>query len=325
MTGTYRALLKPQTMTSTATTANAACGNGGKAETGEKELKKRASCKMVKYCCHDCQRSHWPKHESDFKKRAAAELLNGELFKDPPKREECPICMLPLPLEPGQTNFQTCCGKLICCGCIHAQRKEDVKNGKYGKYIQGACPFCREPEPTTDEMIVMRLKNGMKKNIPGFFTCFARFYVEGDKGFPRDLVKGRALLLKAVELGCAKAYAKLAYSYIIDDNGEFDIKKARHYYELAAMGGDIPARYVLGCLDIQVGDLDRAYKHFEISAKAGLEDSLKPMLHGYKDGYITKDEYTEVFRSYQKKQEDMKSEMRDEYLVYKANRQLYWA
>lgn len=43
------------------------------------------------------------------------------LFKQPPPREDCPICFLPLPLQlTQQTKYFSCCGKVICVGCIVA-------------------------------------------------------------------------------------------------------------------------------------------------------------------------------------------------------------
>ena len=80
----------------------------------------------------------------------------------------------------------------------------------------------------------------------------------------------------------------------------------------------------LGCLHSEAGDYERACKHFVISARAGYELSLKGIKYGYEDGFITKDEYSEILRAYQKKQEDMKSKMRDECPLYKAYPELYW-
>jgi hypothetical protein len=82
-------------------------------------------------------------------KQRAAELRDEALFKDPPAKEECPICFLPIPihliscisLPPATissvpifdyadaheelTNFSMeqyyeCCGKRICRGCIES-------------------------------------------------------------------------------------------------------------------------------------------------------------------------------------------------------------
>lgn len=66
---------------------------------------------MVKYCNRECQIAHRKQHKKACKKRAA-ELYDEKLFADPPPPEECPICMLPLPLG-SQTTVNSCCGKTI--------------------------------------------------------------------------------------------------------------------------------------------------------------------------------------------------------------------
>ena len=83
------------------------CANCGK---GVGDLKFCDACKLVKYCNRDCQIAHRPQHKKACKKRAA-ELRDEALFKEPPPREECPICMLPLPLDAEKYSFKSCCGK----------------------------------------------------------------------------------------------------------------------------------------------------------------------------------------------------------------------
>jgi hypothetical protein len=82
-------------------TTNACCAECGKEEGGV-SLKTCKPCMQVKYCNADCQKNHWPKHKKQCKQRAA-ELRDEALFKDPPPKEECLICFLPMPIE------------LICC------------------------------------------------------------------------------------------------------------------------------------------------------------------------------------------------------------------
>jgi len=54
----------------------------------------------------------------------------------------------------------------------------------------------------------------------------------------------------------------------------------------------------------------RAMKHFMIAAKSGLDDSLKNVGHGYKQKWVTKDEYASTLRAHQRSRDEMKSEQR---------------
>ena len=92
---------------------------------------------------------------------------------------------------------------------------------------------------------------------------------------------------------------------------DVDKKKARHYYELAAMNGDMNARHNLGCMEGQAGNDHRAHKHFIIAAKAGYKKSLDYVKEGFVDGIVTKEEYANALRAYHSLQKLMKSDMRD--------------
>ena len=98
------------------------------------------------------------------------------------------------------------------------------------------------------------------------------------------------------------------------DNGEgveVDKKKAKHYYELATMNGNVNARHNLGCEEFDAGNEHRAYKHFILSAKAGFKDSLDAVKTGFMDHMVTKDEYAKTLRAYQQRHDEMKSKDRD--------------
>ena len=74
------------------------CADCGGVAGGGVSLKACKSCMSVKYCNADCQKNHWPKHKAACKQRAA-ELRDEALFKDPPAKEDCPICFLPMPFK----------------------------------------------------------------------------------------------------------------------------------------------------------------------------------------------------------------------------------
>ena len=176
---------------------NTSCANCGKGEEDSGDLKACTACKLVKYCNRDCQIAHRSQHKKACKKRAA-ELHDERLFKEPPLREECPICMLHSPLYEKNTGmiFRSCCGKRICSGCIYAMRETGGKN---------VCPFCKTPPARSPDDEVKRVKKLMEKGNAYAFNQLAGYYAQGIKGLPQDEAKANELLLKAAELCCAEA------------------------------------------------------------------------------------------------------------------------
>ena len=304
------------------TKAMIACANCGKGEAGDKKsLKICAACNIVKYCSRDCQLEHWSQHKAACKKRVH-ELHDEALFKDPPEAEECPICMLPLPIDLKLIWIKRCCCQRICQGCNEAQIIKDISSGKRGEDV-GLCPFCRAPSQTTRDEDIRLLKRHVEENkVDAIYNCALR-HLEGTKGFPKDITKAIDLLLKAAELGSANAYYDLGHLYDEGDEVNRDMKKARHYFELAAIGGCVSARRPLACFAAYVDDYERAYRHAMIGARFGDEECLKIVKIGVKNSFVTKDQYAEALQSYQRVHEDRKSETRDLAAMYYANPLLY--
>ena len=95
------------------------CANCGKGEEESHKLKNCTACKLTKYCNRECQIAHRPQHKKECRKRAK-ELYDEQLFKQPPLAEDCPICFQLLPTLITGYRYMSCCGKVICCGCIYA-------------------------------------------------------------------------------------------------------------------------------------------------------------------------------------------------------------
>jgi len=156
-----------------------------------------------------------------------------------------------------------------------------------------------------------RVKKLTDKGISTAFNHLAGYYSQGISGMPQDWAKANELYLKAGELGCAGAYYNLGNSYQFGNGVERDMKKAKHFFELAAINGNVFARNNLGCLEGAAGNNHRAYRHLFISARAGYPKSLDSVKQGYMHGLVTKDEYANTLRAYQKSQDETKSEARD--------------
>ena len=283
-------------ITMSATDQCAACGRGGDG------LKRCNGCKLVKYCNATCQKAHRSQHKNDCKKRAT-ELHDEALFREPPTTE-CPICFLPVPTLATQRKYQTCCGKLICIGCIH---------GVYTGDVRILCPFCRDPQPTSASDSFERMKKRAEQGDDAIaINQLGAHYHNGGGGLQRDDHKALGLFLRAGELGYAEAYHNVARVYYHGRGVERDAKKAKYYWELAAIGGNVDARHSLGVWEGKAGNMKRAVKHFMISAGAGHDDSLQKIRECFmRYGGATKDDFEKALRAHKEAKDEMKSDMRE--------------
>ena len=108
-------------------------------------------CQSVKYCNAACKKKHRSKHKKACERRVA-ELHDEVLFKQPPPKEDCPICMLRVPSLVTGSKYMVCCGKVICCGSIFAPVYDDKGNVVDNQ----KCAFCRTPHPKTEKEAVKR-------------------------------------------------------------------------------------------------------------------------------------------------------------------------
>lgn len=238
------------------------------------------------------------------------------LFAQPPHREDCPICMIPLPLQQTkQTKYFSCCGKVICLGCIvHSDLTQE------GRGMAEFCPFCRAPEvygKENDERIEKRLQS----NDPEAMVWSA--VMLSKTGKIQDGKKSIQLMKRAAELGLCTAHYNLGCSYSphsgdqpTNDYVERDSNKALFHLEKAAIAGHGGARYSLGVSSsTHKGDkFSPSYismKHFMIGARSGYNQCLERVKEGFIGGMITKAEFEETLRMHKESLDEIKSEQRD--------------
>eukprot|EP00956_Cyclotella_meneghiniana_P003667 scaffold4459_cov64-Cyclotella_meneghiniana.AAC.4 len=271
------------------------CAACGKADGSLKSCK---ACKLVKYCNVDCQVAHRSMHKKACQKKAR-ELFEQKLFAKPPAREDCPICMQMLPLEDRDSTYQTCCGKIICNGCMDC-------------LIRRRCPFCNTRDSHSREENHERLLERIEKyNDAGAMTYLAGSYYHGVDGYQVDRSKAYELYQRAGELGSANAHCSLGNLYRSGEGMKRDMKKAVNHLQIAAIMGNVGARYGLGRFEVENCNLHRAMKHFVIAAKCGCDYSLDIVKQGFKDGYVTKEDFEKTLRDYQASCDETKSEQRD--------------
>ena len=292
-------------MESTATSTCAACGKEGNSS----DMNICNKCKEVKYCNATCKKKHRTKYKKACERRVA-ELYDEKLFKEV-EPEECPICLLPMPIRRKNTTFEPCCGKRICNGCSYAMEMSEGKD---------LCAFCRTPKLCSDEEMINRTKKLIDNGNALAFYFMAGLHAQGLYGMPQDRRKANEFNLKAGELGCADGYHNLGIAYYGGRGVEVDKKKAKHYFELAAMNGNVNARHNLSYIEEDAGNNERACRHMLLAARAGHEKALEEVTDVYRNevGLVAKEEYASTLRAYHERRKEMKSDERDKASIYYA-------
>ncbi|KAK1746725.1 Sel1-like repeat family protein [Skeletonema marinoi] len=278
------------------------CAYCGVAEVDEIKLTECSDCDLVRYCSVKCQKEHKSQHQQECKKQVD-ELHDELLFKQPESSHigDCPICMIPLSIDQTKSGVWSCCSKVICKGCAHANilREEDKK-------LQHACPFCREPVPSTQEQCDKQMMKRVAANDP---VAMRRKGIQQHK--KGDYRSAFEYYTRAAELGDAAAQCNLASLYEFGKGVEKDGGKAVHYLEEAAIGGDPIARNRLGRIEGNIGNTERAVKHCIIAANLGDDGSIKMMMLMFRNGLVSKDDLASTLRAHQAAVDATKSPQRE--------------
>jgi tetratricopeptide (TPR) repeat protein len=284
------------------------CASCGIAAVDNVKLK-NCACGLVKYCSDACQKDHRSKHKKLCKKRLA-ENRDRDLFTQPDSSHwgECPVCCLPLPLDPRKSCMARCCCKMICRGCNYAHQMREIEQGRHPK-----CAYCREPVPETVEEGQKSVMKRVKKNDPAALCDVGiMHHNEGDYQAALEYFTKAADLGDAGSWGDAGAHFELSNMYYEGHGVEKDKKKELYHLEEAAMRGHAWARNNLGCFEWENGRFERAVKHWIIAANLGHQNSLKGLKDSFIRGLISKDDYATALRTYQAVVDEMKSLQREE-------------
>jgi len=278
------------------------CASCGIAEVDELKLKECTDCDLVRYCSDECLKEHSTYHKEACVKRAA-ELRDELLFKQPESTHlgDCPICMIPLPLDLKKLIMHSCCSKVICNGCSHANKMREAEAS-----LENKCLFCREPAPFTDEEVDKQRMKRIEMNDQAAMAFQGLVHL--NKG---DSSSAFEYYARAAELGEMEAHCKLAEMYRVGDGVEKDRGKYLHHLEEAAIGGHPTARYNIGCGEERNGDIKRAVKHWIIAATQGNDHSIKALMDLFKEGCVRKDDLAAALRAHQAAVDATKSVQRE--------------
>ena len=266
------------------------CASCGIAEIDDIKLMECDGCDLVKYCSDACRELHQPEHAGKCRKRAA-ELRDELLFKQPESTHmgDCPICAIPLPIDQERYITYECCSKVVCKGCVLANGFREKKAAKCL-----SCPFCRNTAfiPKSKKDLHKMLMKRVKANDPAALCEEAiQQYKKGHYS------RAFGYLSKSADLGHAEAHWRLADMYDKGKGVEKDEGKYIRHLEEASILGHPNARVLLGINEYGNNNLDRAVKHWIISATQGYDYAIKMLMDGFKEGYVEKEELAAALRA----------------------------
>jgi len=232
------------------------------------------------------------------------------LFQNPPPKEDCQICFLPMPhcasLWDVEKMYKPCCGKMLCTGCFAASWDEMCQGN-----MKRCCPFCMVPMHNSPEEQVDRYKKRMELGDSYAIFMLGDMHRQGVSGLPKDMNKAMEYYFRAAELGSSMAHYNIANEYYFGKVIEKDMEKAIYHVKLAAIGGHEVSRHNLGTAEANNGNMDRAIKHWIIAAKSGYNAALKSVQGAVRAGYVSRDEYMSILSECQSAYDSMRSEQRD--------------
>ena len=173
----------------------------------------------------------------DTSTETAAAATPIEASQPPPpstenQRDECVLCCYPLPIKENECLYKECCGELICCGCIVAQRRTLIIGTNVKKPIKGSkeeelefkkilsskqiivCPFCRAKKPKNSKEHLKRLWERIDEyKDPIAMLVMGGCYFHGNKGLSKNLKKAEELYQQAYDLGDRTAVYNLTLQH----------------------------------------------------------------------------------------------------------------
>ena len=151
-------------------------------------------------------------------------------------------------------------------------------------------------------------------NDTGAMYVLGTYYFHGQLGLHQDQEKAMTLHARAPDLGYSKAHFCIGVDY--DYGHEVDLKKAKFHYEAAAMAGHEVARFNLGNFEAQSGNMERAMKHWTMSASAGHYNAMQHVITCFGKGHNQKhrESINSTLAVYNNSCAEMRSEARDAFI-----------
>ena len=226
--------------------------------------------------------------------RLEAELQDVELFGPLPEREDCPICLLPMPTLDNKSCYKPCCGKILCNACANSSWAMSERRN-----ITPSCAFCRSDDKICNEARLERFKKRAEANDTGALNALAGMYQTGARSVPGDDVLSMHYALRAAELGHPNAMIMLSVQCVDEPVGILsNFEDGREIFATAAAKKRSVSGYsLLGYLHFERQELDKAANIFSFSARRGDTRSLELLRTRYRQ-LVSDSELDDIEREY---------------------------
>jgi TPR repeat protein len=220
-------------------------------------------------------------------------VSDDQLFAVPPPNENCVICTLILPNPNTAKMYMSCCGKIICTGCIHQWENAERHDN---------CVFCRAPSirtnenQTADEIAMERLHKRINEhNDPNALYYAGVVYRRGLHGVGQNdenRERGYQYYLRAARLGSKDAFRALGDIWAavpvgsvvgsVDGSVVGSVAQepqapliSKLFYKHAAIRGQVKARYLLAMRELRDENFERCIQHLRIACIGGSTRAMK--------------------------------------------------
>jgi TPR repeat protein len=171
--------------------------------------------------------------------------------------------------------------------------------------------------PQSTEEILAQVSERVAQKDPEAMINLALAHGDGKAGLPVDQTKCIDLLREAADLGCRSALCQLGNFHSIGEMGlEQNKEEAIKYWEEAAEGGDVQARYNVGCEEGKNQNYVAAMCHLRLSASGGHRSAMDNLIGCFENGLLHHGDLAETMRDFYCCRAEMKSKDRDQYIKH---------
>ena len=249
-----------------------------------------------------------------------------ELWNKPcPPKDDCPLCMIPLPLN-DEFTYWDCCGQTTCRACdLESRRARHMTNAEREEKelppLEEVCPFCRAVAWKDDEISHASRKQrleerGQNGDMEAAYMLGSN-YLFGEHGLEINQERALGFIHQAANAGSTAALSILGRMCAWGDYGMVVNRQIGHvHFEKGARHGSADAHYCLGLVEEENGDVDLSIKHHAIAAEAGDSYSMEELWRYFYTGKLTKQKLEEILRRHQEAVGEMDSEERKRHRDY---------